>query len=380
MDYTKIQSERIYDETAEWILCEFYPEYLDEEEKEYYFSNLEKTDLNFHARAVCLSAALLVNGFLEQGKNETKEEFDKRIKMLNPDYEERKNFGRTFLREKNKYASYSDVEMEQELEDTCLRDVRNCLSHGAFEISYNKHTNKMIFVLRPTQSKIVYDAPIIVTEKDLYNAIRKKTQTDAIQIRGYGDFTKEKSKKLIDERFDEMVRNVMLPTTLLMLEDYYVNPRENKDKSQLSSNISLTCMQMALFAAMLTYSQSDYHRIYGADSDLFKEISLIRNSLLHNKTIYGAFFKNVEHNDRHAKGKDGCTNFVVKMRKLEQDKLFLKRFERERGEIDASTLAKVYSGFFTMFFERDRIKRKTQIERERQKLSKISKEENNEKK
>ena len=68
------------------------------------------------------------------------------------------------------------------------------------------------------------------------------------------------------------------------------------------------------------------------------------------------------------------------MRKLEQDKLFLKRFERERGEIDASTLAKVYSGFFTMFFERDRIKRKTQIERERQKLSKISKEENNEKK
>lgn len=298
------EPQRIFKFTRHLIIADFWPF---EEDKEFaaLASLIKPEDFNLHATAMNLYALLLHTGYFEESiDGETEEKYKNEIK-LHPKYTKRKLEAYNSLPTRREYAGKTRKELDEIIEEITMRDIRNCFAHGNFEIRYKESVFDAEFVLNPTQSKIVSDEKIYISFKMVYTCLAKllqeKSQTIMKQeiFKSVEKIVKDKKEgKPVDEELNrkiekeskgDMMKDIILPVNLLNLVRFYAGQSfDKKILNELKQGVTSAYMANIFLATELTYNQSEYHRIFGKDSSVFKAVSLIRNSLAHNNTEFSA--------------------------------------------------------------------------------------------
>lgn len=296
------EPQRIFKFTRQLIIADFWPF---EESKEFASlgSLVKPKDFNLHATAMCLYALLLHTGYFEENID-GEEKYKNEIK-LHPKFTRRKLEAYNTLPTRREYSGKSRKELDEIIEEITKRDIRNCFAHGNFEIRYKENVYDAEFVLSPTQSKIVSDEKIYVSFKMVYNCLAKLIHEKAQSVMKQDIFkslekivNNKKEGKPIDKELickiekeskGEMIKDIIIPVNLLDLTRYYAGQSfDQKILNGLKTGMNSLYMANTFLATELTYNQSEYHRIFGKDSSVFKAVSLIRNSLAHNNTEFSA--------------------------------------------------------------------------------------------
>jgi hypothetical protein len=81
----------------------------------------------------------------------------------------------------------------------------------------------------------------------------------------------------------KMMKEIIIPTTFMALTRFYADQANEDDENILKGfKKDSLYIENALLAAMLTYNQNDYYNTFGKESNIFKAVTLVRNSLAHN--------------------------------------------------------------------------------------------------
>lgn len=291
------KAQRISLSTRMGILADFWP-FSNSEEKisDQIFIKMAKKYLDsnykFHAAALCMYANLLHTGFLSEN-NSLAQNF-----KLSPEYSGRKIEGRKFLSQKPKYKNYTKEQIDARIEEITMRDVRNCFLHGNFDIRCKNSVFDGEFVLYPTQSEIVSKKKIIVSFEDVFNKLGLYMQAKALELakeeqlnfikrivekKDKDENDKQAMREFQKQTQGRMMKEIIIPTTFMALTRFYADQANQDDENILKGfkNDSLY-IENALLAAMLTYNQNDYYNTFGKESNIFKAVTLVRNSLAHN--------------------------------------------------------------------------------------------------
>ena len=271
MDLSNLKSQRISPDTRLGIIDDFFDsvEYDVDE-----VQTLEDLDLNafpYHARALCIYGTLLITKL-----HETAAEY------FEPYYYEREKDAKAQLAQKSEFANLTERELEAKIREITMRDIRNCFSHGKFEISYTLGTNKLYFVLQPNQSKIVSNHPIVIPASAITRVIRTTLASNAYRYNEIGDL----SKFLNSETLDCALKDIILPVQLMSFADYYLDKFKYPKNQRPYANQLYQMTQYVLLSSKICYDEDDYYKIFGRQSKIFETISLIRNSLAHDNTKY----------------------------------------------------------------------------------------------
>ena len=332
MDYSKIKSQRLFDEVYEGINHEFWPQTDDEHfDEAKFFEKISKEDFAFHARAFCL-LTWLINNNIEEREN---------VKKYNAFYEDRLN------------DAIADGMTKEDAENVIVDEIRNSLTHGHFEIAYNKHTNKMDFVLKPERTPITSDCPIIIAEKDIVKKLREEFGRNAIMhlsTMKYKDYHKT-------QNFQQEIEDVMIPAAMDRIYNFYCDPRENKNKEEVQDGITYVSSQYMFLCAILSYFQNDYYNYFGGDSELFQDVRTLRNSFVHNKNNFFGMFNSVSAQDKKKNLDDTTVNLIVQMKYMRvfiKQILSFKEYAKEQNiEVKESSLKELYNKMYKTFFGRE---------------------------
>lgn len=289
--------QRIEKGTEEMIIADFWPFEMEDDLVEK-VKSFKTKDYFLNATALCLYANLLHTGYFEE--NDKDEEGKRFVKELKPKYSKRKIDAIKSLRTKKDYANLSKEEFEKKIEEITMRDLRNCFSHGNFEIRAKNSIFEAEFVLNPNQSSIVSDGKIVISFENVFNAIAKllseraqeylntdifKTIAKSIKNGDKDALKVEDFKKMFEQNTGKMLQDVIMPTTLQEMTRYFSGQEYNPSIFN-NKKMEAIYLRNILLATMFTYNQNEYYNIFGKDSEVFKAVSLIRNSLAHNNTEF----------------------------------------------------------------------------------------------
>lgn len=257
---------------------------------------LRSKDYKFHAAALCLYSCLLCDGLS-----------DDLIKRINPNYSARLGMARKQFAGDPKYSGLSYDEKEKLIRDICLQDVRNCFSHGLFEILPGSNVANSSFILMPNQSKIYGDGKILVSFGAVHDAMGEMHQKLAFEhLHSHGvdmgllkianavgltSSVLPKNKvvgSLSKEEQVGLISKISIPAYLLELSDYYAFG-SSRLKNGSVPNVAYDFLENIFLSAMFSYNQNDFYQIFGAKTEVFDGVSLIRNSIIHHNTTLTDF-------------------------------------------------------------------------------------------
>lgn len=348
MDFSKINSVRISDDAMIGIIGDFWP-YEEDDFEGAEYDKISREDFNFHARALCLYTALLISGISEENP-----------KLLNPDYEDRKNQIKDFLKGVKKYASLSDAEVDHKAEENVLNETRNCLAHGSFEISFNVHTQKILFILRSKKVERSDASPIVINAKD----VLRETTNYFYDIIKKCEFAGGEEKFKLQNKIYEMA------FLLYAYSKYTDNPNENKmfnniiggDKrlvQALSDKRMWATAQYMFYMSMLSYSQDNYYQRFKdkgeePNDEIFDTISLIRNSFIHENTVFEKDTDKVYLRDKNNSAEEEFANIIVKIKLTRDFKNLLDNMSDKHSETAIKGLTSALKDIYTIFFNEEK--------------------------
>lgn len=255
------------------IISDFFPK-IAKDTEEYITSNSK--DLLFHAGALCLYAALLVNKTHETNPESIKPEDNERELAI-------QNYYRNYSNN-----SLSEEEIQTKAHTMILNDIRNCFAHGNFQIYHNKQ-HELYFILQPTRPYLNIDTPIVISANTIKDVIMSSSF----------DFTFSNINSLISKitgDITSILKGTIIPIQMVELSDHYLK-NTNKQPFPVPQKRYLI-IQFVLLASQITYEQNDYYKIFGKNSDIFEKISLIRNSIAHDNYTFTELAKDINFTDK----------------------------------------------------------------------------------
>ena len=262
-------------------------------------SHYTNANINKDAQALCLYAAILWTGVYKNNNIECDGEARKQDENA-----------RRLLRERNRYRNLNDEQFDFAIDNIISTEIRNCFAHGNFGIS-SLESGEDFFVLSPNPSRTIFESQqnIYVSFENAYNAVV--------------DFIEEQSQNAAPEK---RFQNIDVPTMLLNLffcvNGYEINDLGKIDGERFKSLIK--ALEISLLCADFTWNQNTFYEDYGKESEIFKMITLLRNSVVHGtmqissdaKTIY---IDNAKSTDLRSHS-ENASNFLMKILVADMEK------------------------------------------------------------
>ena len=266
------KSSRILEKAREFALAFFVPNgpKLDK---------YAEDDLPLHTAALCLYSATLLTQVHENLPQVHDYFSGRKSEGFNCDQRARQLRSKIYRENQN----LSQQQIDQKTEEQLCSDVRNALAHGSFKISFNKN-GKPIFVLSTTYKNEPSNMPVSISYEALFYTVLAKYESFSSQAPSKEDLYKQLDDFTVNP---QLLKNYVLPDLLLHMATFFYNRNYNipKEKEELIRNpVYFRCLQLILLNSLFAYNQNDAYLILSKDSDVFKKLSVIRNSLVHNLT------------------------------------------------------------------------------------------------
>ena len=266
MEIDKIRSERISHHASAKIIKDCYPDVSTEE----FFSgtDIDSREMAMHAGALCLYATTLLTKVHET--NPQWMEFDAK---------EREDGLIKAIKNSAKYSHLTDEKISTMAHNCILRDIRNCFEHGNFEISYDVYSKRLNYILRPQRKDFVIGKPIIISKEGMFKANRAYI---ASKGRKYQFLTPEQI--VYKAKFEPGIplKELLLPGDMLRLAENYIDKKLNYRDRYKPTVEKYMPLYYPLLVSQMTYEQDEYYNLFNKDSNIFKKIAHIRNSVAHN--------------------------------------------------------------------------------------------------
>lgn len=221
------------------------------------FDNIEhytNRSINKDAEALCLFSALLWIG-IDKSSNVVCD-YNARFRDEN---------ARRQLHAKSQYRTLTDEQFNDVVAGKIKEEIKNSFAHGNFEVG-DSTSGERFFVLSPKRSPYKSEYKIYVPFQNVCALVL--------------NYINEQIKHVDQEKY---FQNIDVPTTLLNLFTYYSSNgntnQEKIDDHKFKSN--LKALEIALLCADFTWNEDTYYDDYGKNSEIFKMISLLRNSMRH---------------------------------------------------------------------------------------------------
>ena len=281
MDLSRLNGVRITPNARIKTINDYFPD-LDEEIL--LDDGLNSRHLNMHAGALCLYATTLMTKVYETENKAIEYEASEREQELEQ-----------LIKADPKYSNLTEEQIKSKIKELTLKDIRNCFAHGNFEISYDIYTKRLYFVLKPRRKDFVVDKPIIISKEAL-----TKINHGVLHSMGksLAKLTKQELLNSVEKDIDLLMKEFLLPTTMMNLADRYLDKDQYKKKNLEIKDQHYYLIQYALLVTKIVYEQDDYYNIFGRDSDIFKRIALIRNAIAHDNFEFANIVKQIEYKDR----------------------------------------------------------------------------------
>ena len=327
------------------VINDFFPHAKDIEKE-----IVDSKELAIHAGALCLYAATLITRIHETNTEDIKIESNERELAL-----------QEIIKNTPKYSHYTEMQVKQQAHSMIIKDIRNSFAHGNFEISYDINKKDLFFILHPRRKDIVIEEPIIISQESLKDAIMKPIFELSLKLMDGGE--KEINRQL-SSSLDRLLKSIMLPTQMLKISDYYLektnimNPKLNIDKKRYN------LIQYTLLVTQITYEQDDYYKIFGANSDIFNKISLVRNTLAHDSFILSSLASNVDYEDKDRTMNEPLNQSIVSLLLANLLKETIKStFNKGHKEESINELKNQLTNCFKIFFNNIKKENKHNIKR-----------------
>lgn len=305
MDLSKLENTRISHSARSKIINDFFPNMEDIEE------NISGAHLSIHAAALSIYAAILTTKIHENGAERIHLESNQREQ----DYI-------AYLKRNPKYASTSDKQIESKAYSFILKDIRNSFAHGNFNIAYDKTKKDLYFVLYPQRFDI--NTPIIMSADAIKDAIMEPICEKSLSLMSLGE---KEIYNRIDNNITDLLKTIMLPMQMINIADRYLEPNKIINKYMSIPEKRYLSVKHLLLVSQITYEQDDYYHIFGTDSDLFKKIALIRNSIAHDSFLFADWGNNIDYKDKNKGLNETLINSVIALTLADSFKELIKSLE-----------------------------------------------------
>lgn len=289
MDLSKLENTRISHSARSKIINDFFPDMEDIEE------NVSKEHLGIHAAALSIYAAILTTKTHETG-----------VERIHLESNQRELDYITYLKGSPKYASTSDKQIENKAYNFILKDIRNSFAHGNFNIAYDKTKKDLYFVLYPQRFDV--DTPIVISAHAIKDAIMEPICEKSLSLMALSE---KEIYNRIDNDMTDLLKTIMLPMQMISIADYYLESNRLFNKHFSIPEKRYLSVKHILLVSQITYEQDDYYHIFGTDSDLFKKIALIRNSIAHDSFLFEDFGNNIDYKDKNKGLNETLINSVI---------------------------------------------------------------------
>jgi hypothetical protein len=256
------------------------------------------------AGALCLYAATLLTKVHETSPQN-----------IQCEYESRENDLKATIKSHPRYSNLTEDQLSTMAHNLILRDIRNSIAHGNFEIDFNIHTKKLYYILRPRRKDFVVDTPIIISKDALFAANRQHVGKLSIKFILQ---SKEQIQNTAYNSFGNTLKDFVLPVDMLKLAENYLDVKLKHYNRYKPNENRYMALYYPLLATQMTYEQDDYYNMFEKDSNIFHKIALIRNSISHNEFSFNNKTLDITHTDREKTTTDSLQK-NVEMLKLIRD-------------------------------------------------------------
>ena len=334
MDVTRLNPIKLSNNAKEKVVLDFFSTFADDEtvlNPDLYKSK----ELELHSGAFCLYATTLITKVYENTES------------LNAHYTERKESYKQLVKNKPKFANLTDQELDTFAQNLIIKDIRNCFAHGNFDISYNLHTKKLDFVLRPKRNDFITPEPIVINKTDLINANKKFFRTFAEK---YVSLSVQDLKAQFANDPTKPLMSIMIPSQILKLASYYLDNKQTSKSQVLFEKSSSVLILYALLATKITYEQDDYYNIFGKESKIFDTIAFIRNSIAHNGVEFENLADTIKYTDKDRKFTESMRLSVSRLHLIDKQKEVIKNLNGEHSQKAMDSLANSFDDMYKIFF------------------------------
>lgn len=282
MDINKLRPIKISPNAKGKVICDFYPDFAEEEITR--DDNLNEKAKELHAGAFCLYAATLATKIYETNPEKIDAEYTDRYHELI-----------SLIKTSPKHSSLTDNEISNMAKQMIIKDIRNSFAHGNFEISYDVYTKKLYFVLQPKRKDYISNKPIVISKDALYKLNKNFVENIANKVSYLG---RENFRRSFSNNLSSRLKDLMLPVEMLKLVDHYLYPETRRVEKYNPNPKRILFIQYILNVTKITYEQDDYYKIFGKDSNIFEKIAIIRNAVAHNNFTFTDDATNIKYDDR----------------------------------------------------------------------------------
>lgn len=335
MDITKLRPVKISNYAEEKVIKDFFPAcIIDDLSSD---EDLNSIEMEIHAGAFCLYTATLMTKIFETCPEKIVFEA-----------KDRENALIEAMKSHKKFASLSDEEHLKIAKRMIITDIRNSLAHGNFEISYDKYSKKMNYVLMPRRKDFIINEPIVISKQALLEANKKFVESISTSIVSF-KFKDEDSKKVLNR--SESMKKLVLPVEMLKLSEHYLNNKRNLRQKLSIDEKKYSLIHYILMVAKITYEQDDYYNIFGKDSKMFEKIAFIRNSIAHDSYSFANLTEKVSYDDRDKNFIEKVQESFVSLKVANDQKTLIKgMLDKDYSKESVQSLVDKLKMFFDMMF------------------------------
>ena len=337
MDLSKLRSVRLSPNSRIKVMNDYFP---DMEEEIIIDDGFNSKHLAMHAGALCLYATTLMTKIYETETNDIEYEA-----------KERENELFDIIKNNPKFSHLTDEELKNKIHEITMKDIRNCFAHGNFEISYDIYTRKLYFVLKPRRKDFVVDKPIIISKDSL-----TKINHRVLHYMGksMSKLTQQELMRVIDNDIDVLLKEFLLPTTIMNLADRYLDKDQYKKKNINIKDGYYFTIQYILLVTKIVYEQDHYYNIFGKDSEIFERIALIRNSIAHDNLMFADIAKVISYTDRDKHLEEPLLRSISTLLMADyQKETVLKAISDDIDEQELEILKTILKDYFDELFNKE---------------------------
>lgn len=284
--------------------------------------NVDSRDLTMSAGALCLYAATLLSQVHENRTEEIEFEASEREQALKEQ-----------IKLNPKYASFSEEQFATMAHNLILKDIRNSFAHGNFEIDYDVYSKRLNFVLKPVRKDFVVDKPIIISKEALMDINRKQLSRKAGP---YARMSPEQLMGKVKSSYGQQLKDFLLMSDMLRLAENYLNTKLKHYERFKPSKGKYLFDYYPLLVSQITYEQNDYYNLFNRDSNVFKQIAYIRNSMVHGGYDVSIVFDQkteptISHQNRDDVETESLSKIIIMLRIIREKKWIIDFIRNERG-------------------------------------------------
>lgn len=325
MNFNNLQGVRILHKARKKVIKDFFSEFekVDDEFLE--------PDLNIHAAGLCIYAAILTTKIHEISAEDIKLESNKR-----------ENDYISYLQNSQKYSHLTKQEIQSKAHKFLMNDIRNSFAHGDFKISYEDET--LFFILSSQRFNI--STPIVISSTSLKDLILRPILNIGLQLKLVDE---NEVENIIHNNLTIFLKEMIFPAQMLQCFDYYIKKGTAKPDIDDSKYLMI---KYVLLVTQLTYEQDDFYHIFGADSNLFKKLALIRNSIAHDSYFFLHITRHISYVDKDKTIDENLYESVAALEIMDSIKEAIKSatskgFEPEIIELMKESLIKKFENYFS---------------------------------